>query len=301
MTALTHVPATTPASDLVEHLRRDNYVIVDDLAPPALMDAIEEEVAPHIEATPMGYNSILGSKTRRTGALVARSPKCRELIQHPTILDTVSGFLSHASAVQLMLTQIISIEPGESAQGLHRDQGAWDYFPFPEDYHVQCNMLWALSDYTAEMGATRVVPGSHLPGSRTPKEYSDADCLQAEMSRGSVLIYSGKIVHSGGANKTTDKVRRAININYSVGWVRQEENQYLSVPLEIAKTLDDDLLKLMGYQEGAFAMGYIRDFEDPLRAVRGNDAVPYGFDSSRVRAEASPEHAAFLAGDQQSS
>ena len=298
MAELNHVPANTPVSELVEHMRRDNYVIVDNLAPPSLMDAIEEEVAPYIDATPMGYNSILGAKTRRTGALVARSPHCRELIQHSSILGTVSEFLSHASTFQLMLTQIISIEPGEKAQGLHRDQGAWDYFPFPEDYHVQCNMLWALSDYTAEMGATRVVPGSHLPGSLAAKDYSDADCLRAEMPRGSVLIYSGKIVHSGGANKTTDKVRRAININYSVGWVRQEENQYLSVPMEIAKTLDDDLLKLIGYQEGAFSMGYIRDFEDPLRAVRGIDAVPYGFDSSRVRAEASEEHAAFLAGSQ---
>jgi hypothetical protein len=295
MTALNHVPPSTPVEELVEHLRRDNYVIVDDLAPASMMNAIEEEVAPYITSTPNGYNEILGKKTRRTGALIARSPTCRELIQNPTILGTVGQFLGHASAFQLMLTQIISIEPGESAQGLHRDQVAWDFFPFPEDYHVQCNMLWALSDYTAEMGATRVVPGSHLPGARAPKEYTDADCLQAEMSRGSVLVYSGKIVHSGGANKTTDKVRRAININYSVGWVRQEENQYLSVPMEIAKTLDDDLLKLMGYQEGAFSMGYIRDFEDPLRAVRG-DVVAYGFDENRVRADASPEYAAFLAG-----
>lgn len=293
VTQLTHVPATTPVAELVEHLRRDNYVIVDNLVPESLMDAIDEEVAPHIEATEIGYNAILGKKTRRTGALIARSPSCRTLIQNPTILGVCESFLSHASAFQLMLTQIISIEPGESAQGLHRDQVAWDFFPFPADYHVQCNMLWALSDYTAEMGATRVVPGSHLPDALAAKEYTDADCLQAEMTRGSVLIYTGKIVHSGGANRS-DKVRRAININYSVGWVRQEENQYLSVPLEIAKTLDDDLLKLMGYQEGAFSMGYIRDFEDPLRAIRGNE-IAYGFDEDRVREGASPEFAAFMA------
>ena len=293
VTQLTHVPATTPVAELVEHLRRDNYVIVDNLVPESLMDAIDEEVAPHIEATEIGYNAILGKKTRRTGALIARSPSCRTLIQNPTILGVCESFLSHASAFQLMLTQIISIEPGESAQGLHRDQVAWDFFPFPADYHVQCNMLWALSDYTAEMGATRVVPGSHLPDALAAKEYTDADCLQAEMTRGSVLIYSGKIVHSGGANRS-DKVRRAININYSVGWVRQEENQYLSVPLDIAKTLDDDLLKLLGYQEGAFSMGYIRDFEDPLRAIRGNE-IAYGFDEDRVREGASPEFAAFMA------
>jgi hypothetical protein len=54
----------------------------------------------------------------------------------------------------------------------------------------------------------------------------------------------------------------------------------------------------MGYQEGAFSMGYIRDFEDPLRAIRGIEAIPYGFDAERVRPDASPEYAAFLAGSQ---
>jgi hypothetical protein len=285
MTTLNHVARTTPVAEVLEHLRRDGYVIVDDLASRELMDRIQGEVAPFIDSTPIGYNPILGTKTRRTGALVARSPACRELIQDPTVLGVCEQYLGHATAFQLMLTQIISIEPGETAQGLHRDQNAWDHFPFPVDYQVQCNTLWALTDYTAEMGATRIVPGSHLDDSRNANDYTDGECLQAEMSRGSVIIYSGKIVHSGGANRS-DRIRRAINVNYSVGWVRQEENQYLACPLEIAKTLDDDLLRLMGYQEGAFAMGYFRDFEDPLRAVRGIDAVPYGFDFSRVRSEA---------------
>lgn len=293
MTELNHVAPTTPAEQIVEHLRRDGYVIVDELAPAGLMDRIQDEVQPYMDRTPIGYNAILGTRTRRTGALIARSPAARELIQNPTVLTVCEQFLSHATAFQLMLTQIISIEPGESAQGLHRDQNAWDHFPFPTEYQVQCNTLWALSDYTAEMGATRIVPGSHLE-TRDPNDYTDADCIQAEMTRGSVIIYSGKIVHSGGANRS-DRVRSAINVNYSVGWVRQEENQYIACPLEIAKTLDDDLLRLMGYQEGAFAMGYFRDFEDPLRAIRGDEAVPYGFDVTRVRAGAQGAMADYLA------
>jgi ectoine hydroxylase-related dioxygenase (phytanoyl-CoA dioxygenase family) len=76
----------------------------------------------------------------------------------------VGSSLDHAGAYQLMLTQVISIYPGEKAQGFQRDENAWDYFPFPADYQVQCNTLWALSDYTSEMGATRIVPGSQLPG-----------------------------------------------------------------------------------------------------------------------------------------
>jgi ectoine hydroxylase-related dioxygenase (phytanoyl-CoA dioxygenase family) len=287
MTELNHVPATAPADEIADHLRRDGYVIVDDLASRELMDAIDTELAPYLAATPLGYNAMIGTKTRRTGALVARSPACRTLIQNPTMLGVCNDFLGHASAFQLMLTQVISIEPGESAQALHRDQNAFDFYPFPVDYHVQCNTLWALSDYTAEMGATRVVPGSQAAVDKKPTDFTDADCVQAEMTRGSVLIYTGKIVHSGAANRS-DRVRRAINVNYCVGWVRQEENQFLSVPPEVARTLDDDLLKLIGYQEGAWAMGYFRDFEDPMRAIRG-DAVAYGFDAAKLTGSSGAE------------
>ncbi|WP_431232910.1 phytanoyl-CoA dioxygenase family protein [Mycolicibacterium psychrotolerans] len=283
MTVLTHVPATTSPADLADHLRRDGYVIVDNLVPDSLMDTIGDELAPYLDATPMGYNAMIGRKTRRTGALIARSPACRTLIQNPSILGVCQDFLGHASAFQLMLTQVISIEPGETDQSLHRDQNAFDFYPFPDDYHVQCNTLWAMTDYTAEMGATRVVPGSQV-GDKKPTDYADDECVQAEMSRGSVLLYSGKIVHSGAANRS-DQVRRAINVNYCVGWVRQEENQFLSVPMEIARDLDDDLLKLIGYQEGAWAMGYFRDFEDPLRAIRG-DRVAYAFDAAKLTGDA---------------
>jgi hypothetical protein len=63
-------------------------------------------------------------------------------------------------------------------------------------------------------------------------------------------------------------VRQAINITYAVGWVRQEENQYLTTPLAVARTLPDDLLKLMGYQLGCFSLGYVRDGEDPMVVIR---------------------------------
>ena len=88
------------------------------------------------------------------------------------------------------------------------------------------------------------------------------------MKRGSVLFYEGKVLHGGGANSSSG-VRQGVNITYGVGWVRQEENQYLACPPEIARTLDDDLLKMMGYQQGAFSLGYVGDQQDPLAVLRG--------------------------------
>jgi ectoine hydroxylase-related dioxygenase (phytanoyl-CoA dioxygenase family) len=101
-------------------------------------------------------------------------------------------------------------------------------------------------------------------------EAATVPMFRAVMPRGSVLFYDGKVVHSAGAN-VTKEIRTGVNITYAVGWVRQEENQFLACPPEVARALDDDLLRMMGYQPGAFALGYVGDQQDPLAALRGSD------------------------------
>jgi len=263
--ASTTLAPDTPIADIRDHLRTFGYAIVVDVVAQATLDRLEAEARPYIEASAAGRDEYDGRHTRRTGQLIARCPTSRELVMHPTVVDTVRAFLDHVTAVQLHLTQIISIEPGESAQKLHRDQMAFDFFPFPPDYHVQCNTMWALSDFTIENGATRIAPAT---SAMTDADAATVAVEAAEMPRGSVLFYDGKVLHGGGANRS-DGVRRGVNITYAVGWVRQEENQYLGCPPEVARTLDDELLKMMGYQEGAFALGYVGDQQDPLAMLRG--------------------------------
>ncbi len=262
-----HLEPGVAPSEVVDHLRRWGYAIVTGVADDEQLDRLAAEAEPWIEASAAGRDSYDGQHTRRTGSLIARCPTARELVMHPLVVDTVRGFLDHVSAVQLHLTQIISIEPGETDQKLHRDQMAFDFYPFPADYHVQCNTIWALTDFTATNGATRIRPGtSGIDDDRA----EEVPVIQAEMPRGSVLFYDGKVVHGGGANRS-DEARRGVNLTYAVGWVRQEENQFLACRPEIARTLDDDLLRMMGYQQGAFALGYVGDQQDPLAALRGTD------------------------------
>jgi ectoine hydroxylase-related dioxygenase (phytanoyl-CoA dioxygenase family) len=265
---LTHFPPTTKATIVADHIRRWGYAIVDDVVGADLLGQLALESGPYIDASAPGRDEYDGRHTRRTGMLVARCPAARELVMHPTVVDTVKAFLSHATAVQLHLTQIISIAPGETQQKVHRDQMAFDFFPFPVEYHVQCNTMWALTDFTAENGATHILPGTSI---LNDEDGLQVEAVQAEMRRGSVLFYDGKVLHGGGANRSAS-VRKGVNITYSVGWVRQEENQFLACPVEIARTLDDDLLRMMGYQQGAFALGYVGDQQDPLAWLRGTDA-----------------------------
>jgi ectoine hydroxylase-related dioxygenase (phytanoyl-CoA dioxygenase family) len=271
---LTHLPATATPAEVAAALRADGACVVDRLVSDAVMDRVAAEMGPWVDLTPEGGDDFIGRRTRRSGAMIARSPASRELITHPLVLGTSEIILARATTFQLHLTQVISVFPGETEQPMHRDELAWDFFPFPTDYDVQCNTIWALTDFTAENGATRVLPGTHTlgPGATAEEAEAGRTIERAEMARGSVFLYTGKVFHGAGANHS-DMIRQGINLTYCVGWVRQEENQYLSTPMEVARTLDDDLLRLMGYQVGALAIGYVRDFEDPMVMVRP-DAGP---------------------------
>jgi ectoine hydroxylase-related dioxygenase (phytanoyl-CoA dioxygenase family) len=263
--AIRHLPRTSTADEVAAALASDGVVVVDRLADPTLMDRVRAELAPFMAATRTGPDEFSGQRTRRTGALIARSPSARELVTHPTVLAAVGKALAHATNFQLHLTQVIAIGPGEPMQTIHRDQWAFDFFPFPKGYEVQCNTIWAMTDFTAANGATRVIPGSNHFEDRL--QFGESDTDPAEMEQGSVLFYTGSLYHGGGANRS-DAVRCGVNITYNVAWLRQEENQYLAVPHDIARTLPVDLLRLMGYARGAYALGYVDDLRDPIEVLR---------------------------------
>jgi hypothetical protein len=259
------LPNTTSPDEIAEVLGRDGVVVVDRLAGPEVMDELAVELRPWMAATATGPDDFSGRCTRRTGGLVARSPKTRALITNPLVLAATKKVLGHATSFQLHLTQVIAIGPGEPAQMIHRDQWAYDFFTFPKGFEVQCNTIWAMTDFTQANGATRVIPGSHHYDDKL--RFEPSDTVPAEMAKGSVLFYTGSLYHGAGANHS-NTTRVGINITYNLSWLRQEENQYLATPLEIARTLPVDLLRLMGYARGAYALGYVDDLRDPIEIVR---------------------------------
>lgn len=265
--------AAATGADVAAALAREGCAIVEHLVPTETLDRVAEEMAPHLAATRVGPDAFTGRRTRRTGGVIARSETGRDLVMHPLVLDTVGATLAHATSFQLHLTQVIAIGAGEPSQMIHRDQWAFDFFPFPTDYVVQCNTIWAMTDFTAENGATRVIPGSHRMADRL--EFKEGQTEPAEMPAGSVLFYTGALYHGAGANRSQGE-RRGLNITYAVSWLRQEENQYLSVPFEIARELPEPLLRLMGYARGAYALGYVDDMRDPLAVLRGTGETSFG-------------------------
>ena len=272
-----HLSSTASPDEVAAVLAADGCAVIDQLASPELLDRIHAEMADHVAHTGYGTDNFAGPRTRRTGGLIARSPSSQDLVLDELVLGTVDQVLAHVNNYQLHLTQLIRIEPGGPPQVIHRDQWAFDFFTFPSGYQVQCNTIWAATDFTEANGATRVVPGSHLAEDKLRFELGDTE--PAEMERGSALLYVGSLYHGGGPN-TSRSDRVGVNITYSVGWLRQEENQFLTVPPEIARELPERLQRLLGYSLGAYALGYVDDLRDPLDVLMGRDTSNASFAAS---------------------
>lgn len=251
MANLVSLPNNAEISAIMAAVQRDGAVILNDMMSYSQIEELLDELKPYIAVTKPGRESFSGFKTTRTGALAARSSRVRRTILDERILSVCDRvLLPNCDRYQVNVTHIIRIMPGEVAQVMHRDRLSWQYL---KGIEPQLNTIWAISDFTIENGATRVVPGSYAwPSERTAEPHEIA---YAEMKRGSVLVYTGSVLHGGGANQTQN-YRVGMNLTYCLGWLRQEENQYLSCPPEVARTFEPKLQALMGYASGGYGLGF---------------------------------------------
>ena len=256
MAKVKHITIDTPDEEALKVIDEDAAVIIDDVISETEIDKILNELDPSIKGNLKGADEFTGFQTTRVGALIARSHGCRDLAMHTKINSLASQFLEpHCDNYQLHFTSLISIGPGETKQILHRDRGLWGGY-ISRKIETQFAVVGAATDFTFENGATQLVPGSHKWDAR--REALEDEIAYAEMKKGSVLIYTGSVLHGGGDN-ISDEIRSGIFIHYAPGWIRQQENQYLSCPPEVAKELTPELRSLIGYSKGGYVMGFYSD------------------------------------------
>jgi ectoine hydroxylase-related dioxygenase (phytanoyl-CoA dioxygenase family) len=246
--------------DALNELRTDGYVILRGVLPNSVLEEARNALRPLLERQAWAKGGFFGDRTRRVHNVLAKTRAVDPLVAHPAVLELLGGTLTQP---QVSIVNAIEIHPGETAQFLHQDDAAFPIVrPHPP---LIVNTMWALTEFTAENGATRLVPGS--------QDATELDenplIVTAEMEPGSVLVWTGGLFHGGGANQSP-RPRLGLNVNYNCGWLRQQENQYLAIPREVAATLSDDFLRLLGYDTHIEIYGLV-DHRHPL-SVLGRDA-----------------------------
>jgi ectoine hydroxylase-related dioxygenase (phytanoyl-CoA dioxygenase family) len=257
-----------------KHIADDGYTIVEDAIEPALVDALNDDLARierELDIQPAS-NNFEGVSTLRVYNLLVHGEVWQQVPLHGNVLPVVERVLDPGCLISSLSS--INIGPGETAQPIHADDML---IPIPKPHPpTVCNSMWALTDFTEANGATRLIPGTHLYD-HSPNYGQDYDSIPAEMPKGSVLIWHGSLWHGGGAN-ATDERRIGIAMNYCAGYIRQQENQQLGVPPALVNTFPKRLQELVGYGIYNGLIGHI-DKRTPAQAVLGDNSSPLVWDA----------------------
>ena len=281
MASIPVVSSKAPAADAIACLERAGCVVVRDLFDEDTRERLKRELAPYIEAADVGNTlnekyaedgldgNFYPGNTKRITGLVLKSEMFRGFLTNPLPLAVCDALLKpNCASYHVHATAALVIGPGARVQVLHREEDPFRFvFQLPRPNMVVASM-WAITDFTAANGGTLLVPGSHKwPADRKAR---DEEVVSAEMPAGSVLFWMGGTLHGAGANQSNDW-RYGVFLSYSLGWLRQEENQYVDVPFELARQLPKQVRDLVGYKMH-MALGYHE--VPPKPALNGGAGVP---------------------------
>jgi len=252
-------------------IREQGFTVVENAIEPDLIEALTDDLL-RLErelGIKPGKNPFEGFKTVRLYNLLVHGQLYERIPVHQNVLPIVEGVLDRGCLISSLSS--IAIGPDEIAQPIHADD---QLIPLRKP-HVPtvCNTMWALTDFTDANGATRVIPKTHV-ADHNPEFGRHYESIPAEMKKGSVLVWHGSLWHAGGANKTAQR-RVGIAMNYCAGYIRQQENQQLGIPREIAERFSDRLKELVGYGVYNGLIGHI-DKTSPMALLgrsQGNRMV----------------------------
>ncbi|OBT45198.1 hypothetical protein VE00_04305 [Pseudogymnoascus sp. WSF 3629] len=246
------------ADTVADVIKTEGGLIIEGFFDPEVVKRVNKEMNPGFAALQAGSKrddpftvDFHGKNTKRLTNLATISETFRkELLDHDAVHAVAERvFRKESGSYWLTSAQAIEIGPGNPAQTLHRDLE--NYYPFlnmgPTGPQVSLNFLMAVTDFTEQNGATRVLPGSQLW-----KDYQDRgspdDTIPALMKPGDVLCIGGKIVHGGGANVTATEFRRGIAFSFNPGFLTPEEAYPFTVPMELAKEMSPRAQEMLGFR-----------------------------------------------------
>jgi ectoine hydroxylase-related dioxygenase (phytanoyl-CoA dioxygenase family) len=248
-------------TDPIESFQRDGYVILEAALDGAAIAELVAALAPHEAGHPMGRNAFEGLRSQRIYSLAGKGEPFHRLAQQPDVLGLVDRVLLPNPLLSTM--QSIRLHPGEAAQSWHTDD-AFYLVPRPHTMTLAITVIWAIEDFTADNGATEVIPGSHRWGNELPDPH-EAAAVPAVMPAGSALVFDAALWHRGGSNRSS-RTRLAISPQYCQPYLRPQESQLLIVPPEAAGRCSERMRALLGYSIHPPFIGQV-DGMHPLRLI----------------------------------
>lgn len=250
-------------TERVAEIEERGYTIIADFISDEEVARIRDAFDTDVRVTELRAIGTDTGKTLRAHNLLAKTRAVDYLFLDERIRALIKGVLG--PRVQINVTTLFNLLPGETKQLLHQDDGLWPLArPHP---HFVCNALIALDDFDIENGATHIVPYSHKWHDRDVDQ--NVETLQVTMRAGTMLMWAGSLWHGGGANTSTDRERLGFFMSHNVAYLRPQEIQLLAVPRDVVLQLPKHLQRLLGYHR--FGIGV--DGRDPIDVLKDGDVI----------------------------
>jgi len=249
------LPPNSSAATIAAELNERGYAVVERRADPEIMRRLLTEVQPYADKAERLQLKFFGGGLRKVEAMVTKSTAFVNLMADPLLHELNEAVLGAESL--LNGSAVFILEQGGRDQTLHHDGTIYEpMLPRdPSGPHHLLVFMWAVTDFTAENGATRAIPGSHLwPADRQPAKDDPVDYL--EMPQGSFAVWLGATYHAASVNHT-NQARVGTQMGFSAGWLRPHEAQLLLVPPLVARDLPINVQEVLGYRAHRGMLGCI--------------------------------------------
>lgn len=177
---------------------------------------------------------------------VARAPLLHdaafiEMAANPPILKIVQAFLGEWFILNLQNAVINRPHTVHHQSAWHRDL---PHQNFVISRPIAINALYAIDDFSAASGGTRLVPFTHKLEILPSDAYIDRHAVVVEAPAGSAVVFDAMLFHRAGAN-TGSFTRRAVNHLYTIPLMKQQYD----FPSALAGRMPEDagLARLLGF------------------------------------------------------
>jgi ectoine hydroxylase-related dioxygenase (phytanoyl-CoA dioxygenase family) len=262
------------AEPVLSALADDGGVIVHDFIPSDVLAEFRSDMQHAASTRHLGSVSgsdmvqlFWGEQTMRFTRLASRSRAFIDILTHEGFGEVVDRLLLPNCRSYWMNTgQMMVLAPGQPGQFLHRDASNWPKLNQPDGFEVTISCMFAIEDFTSENGATQVVPGSHRWDDYEGRYPEPDEITQAVMPAGSGMIYTGRVMHGGGANVTAEERRWGLHVSFVLGWLTPEEALPLGTPWDLVRDRPERVQQLLGWRSTSLAGSAGRlwtiDYED---------------------------------------
>jgi len=148
-------------------------------------------------------------------------PHFLKFLEIREVLEIIDSTVSNTSIMHLQNGFILPSLTTELTPKLFQTSFHQDFPRVLNGYLASINIMFAIDEFSAETGATHVVPQTHQRSAAPDEQYLSKNAIAVSCPAGSMVVFDSTLWHAAGVN-ISGKDRLAINHQFTRSFIKQQ-------------------------------------------------------------------------------